>query len=196
MYVGESERGVREVFRKARQAAPCIVFFDEIDALVPRRGAGGMDSHVTERVVSQLLSELDGVEDLQGVFVLGATNRADMLDPALLRPGRLDRTFQVPCPDRQAVREIFKVHTRGKPLGPDVDVEALVQATPEHSTGADVAGICRRAAYRAIQRAIAADGANKPKGAVSLTLSMADFQAALADGDAETRGRGDAETPR
>ena len=102
MYVGESERGVREVFRKAQQAAPCIIFFDEIDALVPSRGGGATDSHVGERVLSQFLTELDGIEELKGVLVLGATNRPDMLDPALLRPGRFDAVVEIPLPDDRA----------------------------------------------------------------------------------------------
>ena len=101
-YVGESERGVRDMFRKAKQAAPCIIFFDEIDALVPARNAGGSDAHVAERVLSQFLTELDGVEELKGVLVLGATNRPDMLDPAILRPGALMRSSTSPCPTRRA----------------------------------------------------------------------------------------------
>ena len=106
-YVGESERGVREVFRKARQAAPCIVFFDEIDALIPTRAAGGSDSHVAERVLAQFLAELDGIEELKGVLILGATNRPDMIDPAVLRPGRFDAVIDIPLPDEQGRREIF-----------------------------------------------------------------------------------------
>ena len=98
-YVGETERGVREVFHKARQAAPCIIFFDEIDALAPVRGSGGSDSNVSQRVISQLLTEMDGIEELKGVLVLAATNRPDMLDPALLRPGRFDLLLEVPPPD-------------------------------------------------------------------------------------------------
>ena len=116
MYVGESEKAVREVFRKARQAAPCILFFDEIDALVPVRGSAGTDSHVTERVISQFLTEMDGVEELEGVLVLAATNRPDLLDPALLRPGRFDILLEIPPPDCDGRREIFQIGLRGKPV--------------------------------------------------------------------------------
>ena len=104
------------MFKKAKQAAPCIVFFDEIDALVPSRGGGTSDAHVAERVLSQFLTELDGVEELRGVLVLGATNRADMLDPAILRPGRFDEIIEIPLPDEESRRSIFDVHLRHKPL--------------------------------------------------------------------------------
>ncbi len=117
-WVGESEKHVREMFRKAKQVAPCILFFDEIDALAPRRGMGA-DSHVTERVVSQLLTELDGIEELKDVFVIAATNRPDMIDPALLRPGRIERHIYIPPPDKEGRKEIFKIHLRGKPLAYD-----------------------------------------------------------------------------
>jgi transitional endoplasmic reticulum ATPase len=148
-WVGESERGVREVFRKAKQAAPCIVFFDEIDALAPRRGAGG-DSHVTERVVSQLLAEMDGIEELKGVVVLAATNRLDIVDPALLRSGRFEVLVELPIPDQEARLAIFRVHTRGKPLAPDVDLGELAERT-EGMVGADIEGLCRQAAMLAIR---------------------------------------------
>ncbi len=117
-WVGESEKHVRDMFRKAKQVAPCILFFDEIDALAPRRGMGG-DTHVTERVVSQLLTELDGIEELKDVFVIAATNRPDMIDPALLRPGRIERHIYIPPPDKEGRKEIFKIHLRGKPLAYD-----------------------------------------------------------------------------
>lgn len=149
MWIGESERGVREVFRKARQAAPCIVFFDEIDAVAPQRGGGG-DNQVTERVVSQLLTELDGIEDLKGVVVLAATNRMDRVDPALLRPGRFDFLVELPAPDRDARLAILRVHTRRMPLADDVDLEALATAS-EGFVGADLEGLCRRAALLAIR---------------------------------------------
>jgi transitional endoplasmic reticulum ATPase len=149
MWVGESERGVREVFRKARQAAPCIVFLDELDALAPRRG-GGADSQVTERVVSQLLTELDGIEELKGVVVLAATNRVDRLDPALLRPGRFDFLVELPVPDREARLAIWRVHTRNMPLADDIDLDALAVET-EGLVGADIEGLCRRAALLAIR---------------------------------------------
>ncbi len=148
MWVGESERGVREVFRKARQVAPCIVFFDEIDALTPHRGGG--EGAAVERVVSQFLTELDGIEALKGVVVLGATNRIDMLDPALLRPGRFDIHVELPVPDAEACLAILHVHTRKMPLADDVDVEALA-ARCEGFVGADIEGLCRRAATLAMR---------------------------------------------
>jgi transitional endoplasmic reticulum ATPase len=150
-WVGESERGVREIFRKARQATPCIIFFDEIDALAPRRGGG--DSPVTERMVSQLLTELDGIEELKGVVVLAATNRIDRLDPALLRPGRLEFHVEMPMPDAAARRAILKVQTRRMPLSADVDMEALVKST-EGMVGADLEGLCRQAALFAIREIV------------------------------------------
>ncbi len=125
--VHNSERHVREMFRKAKQVAPCILFFDEIDALAPRRGMGA-DTHVTERVVSQLLTELDGIEELKDVFVIAATNRPDMIDPALLRPGRIERHIYIPPPDKEGRKEIFKIHLRGKPLAfEDEDVKKAVE---------------------------------------------------------------------
>ncbi|PLJ76951.1 MAG: AAA family ATPase, partial [Thermofilum sp. NZ13] len=123
-WVGESERAIREIFRKARQAAPCVVFFDEIDSIVPRRGQR-YDSGVTDRIVNQLLTEMDGLERLEGVVVIAATNRPDIIDPALLRPGRFDRLVYVPPPDEKARLEIFKVHTRRMPLAEDVDLAEL-----------------------------------------------------------------------
>ncbi len=148
MWVGESERGVREVFRKARQVSPCIIFFDEIDALAPKRGGG--EGAAVERVVSQFLTELDGIEDLKGVIVLGATNRADMLDPALLRPGRFDFRLELPAPDLKARLAILGVHTRKMPLAPDVDIATFATLT-EGFVGADIEGLCRRAAALAIR---------------------------------------------
>jgi transitional endoplasmic reticulum ATPase len=122
-WVGESEKAVREVFRKARQASPCVIFFDELDAIVPLRGGSYGDSQVTERVVSQILTELDGLEDLRDVVVIGATNRPDIIDPALLRPGRFDRLLYVPPPDVEARKEIFKIHTQRKPLAEEIDLK-------------------------------------------------------------------------
>lgn len=150
-WVGESERGVREVFRKARQAAPCIVFFDEIDALAPVRGMEG--GAVADRVISQFLTEMDGIEDLKDVVVLGATNRLDMLDPALLREGRFDQVIELPLPDDAAKLEIFKVHTRGKPLADDVNLEEIAADCGQVS-GAEIASVCHRAALNAIRRFI------------------------------------------
>ncbi len=108
-WVGESERGIREIFRRARQSSPCVVFFDEIDSIAPIRG-GGIDTQVTERVVSQLLTELDGMQDMHGVVVLAATNRADMIDPALLRPGRFDKIIQIPLPDKESRKKILEIN--------------------------------------------------------------------------------------
>jgi len=155
MYVGESERGVRDVFRKAKQAAPCIVFFDEADALLPARSAGRGDSNVTERVLSQFLAELDGVEELKGVLVLGATNRIDMLDPAILRPGRFDEIVEIPLPDEKSRTEIFRVHLRGKPLTDEMDLHDLASQTAAFS-GADIAQVCNLAAMEAVRRVVEA----------------------------------------
>jgi len=144
MYVGESERGLREIFHKARQAAPCIIFFDEIDALASTRaGAGREDSGVGARVLSQLLTELDGIEELKGVLVLAATNRHDLLDPALLRPGRFDLQVDLPLPDLAARAKIFQVHLRNRPVAPDVTAEWLAGQTDGFS-GAEIEGVCRR----------------------------------------------------
>lgn len=148
-YIGESERGVREVFKKARQAAPCILFFDEIESLVPHRGKM-MGDQVTERVVTQFLTELDGIEELKGVMVLASANRPDLIDPAILRPGRFDFVLEVPKPDARAREAIFKVHTRGKPLGKTVRLQSLAEET-EGLVGADIASICQKASLLAIQ---------------------------------------------
>jgi len=176
-YIGESERGVRDMFRKAKQAAPCIIFFDEVDALVPARGAGGGDSHVADRVLSQFLTELDGVEELKGVLMLGATNRQDMLDPAILRPGRFDQIVEIPLPDEQGRRQIFEVHLRHKPLAPGIDIGKLAAATEEFS-GAEIQGVCVAAALSAVRRAVAAKIA-KPEAAVVVLIEASDLEAEL-----------------
>ncbi|MFB5605313.1 MAG: AAA family ATPase, partial [Nitrosarchaeum sp.] len=150
-WVGESEKGVREIFRKARQAAPCIIFLDEVDALVPRRGSGDSGSHVTENVVSQILTEIDGLEELHNVLIIGATNRLDIVDEALLRPGRFDRIIEVPNPDSKGREQIFKIHSRKKPLSSDVDVAKIVELTNGFS-GAEMASITNRAAILALKR--------------------------------------------
>ncbi|MEM2916635.1 MAG: CDC48 family AAA ATPase [Candidatus Woesearchaeota archaeon] len=150
-WVGESEKAVREIFKKARQTAPTIIFFDEIDSLVPRRGSSS-DSHVTERVVNQLLTEIDGLEDLHDIVIIGATNRPDMVDPALLRPGRFDRIILTPVPDKKARLEIFKVHTKGMPLK-NVDIDYLAEQT-EGFVGADIEALCREAAMLALREDI------------------------------------------
>ncbi|MCZ7372387.1 MAG: CDC48 family AAA ATPase, partial [Candidatus Methanoperedens sp.] len=148
-YVGESERVVREVFRKARQAAPAIIFFDEIDSIVPTRGSA-FDAGVTERVVSQILTELDGLEELKGVVVVAATNRPDMVDQALLRPGRLDRLIYIKPPDIKGRELIFNLHLKGKPVSSDVNPKKLAQRT-EGYVGADIEAICREAAMLALR---------------------------------------------
>jgi transitional endoplasmic reticulum ATPase len=148
-WVGESEKAVREMFRKAKQAAPCIIFLDELDSIAPVRGAS-FDSHVTERVISQILTELDGLEDLHNVTVIAATNRPDMIDPALLRPGRFDRLVYIPVPDLEARKKIFEIHTRNKPLADDVDLDRLAMKT-EGFTGADIASICNEATMLSIR---------------------------------------------
>jgi len=158
-WVGESEKAVRETFRKAKQAAPCIIFFDEIDSITPTRGTGS-DSHVTERVISQLLSEIDGLEELHNVTVIAATNRPDIIDPALLRPGRIDRLIYVTPPDRDARLEIFKVHTAKTPVDSDVDLEKLAEDT-DGFTGADIASVCNEATMLAIREYV---NSGKPTG--------------------------------
>ena len=173
-WVGESEKGVREVFRKARQAAPCIIFLDEIDALVPSRSSGSSDSHVTERVVSQLLTEIDGLEELHNVLVIGATNRVDLIDNALLRPGRFDRILEVPLPDSKGRENIFKIHTKKKPLAKDINFVKLVDATDGFS-GAEIEGVCNRAAMSAIRRYV-----NKGEKSVkSILVTQEDFENAI-----------------
>ncbi len=151
-WVGESERAVREVFRKAKHAAPSLIFFDEVDSVVPARGSG-LDSHATERVVSQFLTELDGVVELKDVVVLAATNRPDLLDPSLLRPGRFDRLIRIPMPDREARERIFEIHLSGMPLAGDVSASALAGMT-EGWTGADVETLCREAGMIALREKI------------------------------------------
>jgi transitional endoplasmic reticulum ATPase len=176
-YVGDSEKGVREMFHKAKQAAPCIIFFDEIDALVPARGAGGSDAHVSERVLSQFLAEVDGVEELKGVLFLGATNRPDMLDPAILRPGRFDVIVAIPLPDEQSRREIFEVHLRNKPLAPGIDVQKLAATTQDFS-GAEIQGICTKAALRAVRRAVAGR-IGRPEDPAAVLIGPDDLEAEL-----------------
>ncbi|MCK4444188.1 MAG: CDC48 family AAA ATPase, partial [Thermoplasmata archaeon] len=148
-WVGESEKAVRETFRKAKQASPCVVFLDELDAIAPQRGSSS-DSHVTERVISQILTELDGLETLHNVTVIAATNRPDMIDPALLRPGRFDRLVYLRVPDLEARKKIFEIHTRNKPIADDVDLDKLARKS-EGFTGADIAGVCNEATMLSIR---------------------------------------------
>ncbi|WP_049982983.1 AAA family ATPase [Halorubrum sp. BV1] len=179
-YVGESEKAVRELFDRARQAAPAIVFFDEIDAIAADRdGAGGDGSGVGERVVSQLLTELDRASDNPNLVVLAATNRRNALDPALLRPGRLETHVEVPAPDRDARRKILSVHTDAKPLVDDVDLDALADETEGYS-GAEIAALCREAALVAIERVADEHGAAANDHADDVAITRADFDAALA----------------
>ena len=179
-WVGESEKGVREVFRKARQAAPCIVFFDEIDAIAPTRGSLGSDSHVTERVISQLLTELDGLEVLSNVIIIAATNRPDIIDPALLRPGRFDRLLYVPPPDKEARIQILKIHTSKKPLAEDVKIDNLANQT-EGYTGADIAALASAAVMLALREHI--EKYKDPKKAEAakneLKVHMKNFEEAM-----------------
>lgn len=162
-WVGESEKAVRETFRKARQAAPCVVFFDEMDAIAPTRGIS-CDSHVTERVISQLLTEIDGLVNLEGVTIIAATNRIDMIDQALLRPGRFDRLVYIPAPDTEARKEIFEIHLRDKPLGDDIDLEKLAKETDGY-TGADIKAVCSEATMLAIREIVEKEDATKDKSA-------------------------------
>jgi transitional endoplasmic reticulum ATPase len=151
-WVGESEKAIREIFRKARMASPMVIFFDEVDSLVPRRGQGDGDSGVTERVISQLLTEMDGIMPLEDIIVIAATNRPDIVDSAVLRPGRFDRLIYVPEPDEAARLEIFKIHTKNMPLSNDVDIKEH-RMTKGYS-GADISSVCREAAMNALRRDI------------------------------------------
>ena len=167
-WVGESEKAVRELFKKARQVAPTIVFLDEIDSIAPRRGAFE-GCHVTESVVNQLLTSIDGLESMEGVVVIGATNRPDIIDPGLLRPGRFDRLILTPAPDRDARLAIFKIHTKSMPLAKDVSLEELAEKTNGFS-GADIEGVVREAAMMALRKDIKAK-----------EVRMANFEQALSE---------------
>ncbi len=166
-WVGESEKAIREVFRKGRMAAPAVIFIDEVDSLTPRRGGGYSDSGVTERVISQLLTEMDGLETLQNMIVIAATNRPDILDPAMLRPGRFDRLIYVPPPDDESRVEILKIYTKEMPLADEVDLAALARETKGYS-GADIAALCREAGMQVLRR-----------GSGSTQVSTADFERAM-----------------
>ena len=176
-YIGESERGVREIFKKARQVAPTILFLDEIDSIVPRRGSSSTDSHVTERVISQFLTEMDGIEELKGVVVLAATNRLDLIDPAILRSGRFDLLLEVAKPNQKTREEIFKIHTKNKPLAEDVDLKRLAKET-EGKVGSDIEFICRKASMLAIREFI--NQGREPKGqGRKLEVSKGHFEEAI-----------------
>jgi transitional endoplasmic reticulum ATPase len=184
-YVGESERQVRDIFRKARQAAPCIIFFDELDALMPARGGAVSDTPVTDRVLSQFLAELDGIEELKGVLVLGATNRLDRLDPAVIRPGRFDAVVEIPLPEEPERGEIFAVHLRGKSVARNVKISELAARSAGFS-GAQIASVCNLAALQAVRRAVAdagGSGAGLPplKTPAKLQIEPDDLAVALAE---------------
>ena len=166
-WVGESEKAIREVFRKARMAAPAVIFLDEMDSLAPRRGLGFSDSGVSQRVISQLLTEMDGIVTLQDIVVVAATNRPDMVDSAILRPGRFDRLIYVPEPDEKSRLQIFEIYTKEMPLGKDVDLKKLALMTKYHS-GADIESLCREAAMHTLRRDIKAE-----------EVTMKDFQDAI-----------------
>jgi len=166
-WVGESEKGVREVFRKARQTAPTVIFFDEIDSIASNRGAEAGDSGVTKRVVNQLLTEMDGLEELDDVAIIAATNRPDILDPGLVRPGRFDRHIKVDTPDEESRLAIFKVHTKDMPLAKDVKLSRLAKNT-EGYVGADIEAVCREAAMLTLREDINSE-----------TVSMKFFEKAM-----------------
>jgi transitional endoplasmic reticulum ATPase len=166
-WVGESEKAIREVFRKARMAAPAVIFLDEMDSLAPRRGLGFSDSGVSQRVISQLLTEMDGIVTLQDIVVVAATNRPDMVDSAILRPGRFDRLIYVPEPDEKSRLQIFEIYTKEMPLTKDVDLKKLALMTKYHS-GADIESLCREAAMHTLRRDIEAE-----------EVTMKDFQDAI-----------------
>jgi transitional endoplasmic reticulum ATPase len=179
-WVGESERAVREVFRKARQAAPTIIFFDELDSITPVRGTGLGSSQVTERVISQILTELDGLEELKDVVVIGATNRLDIVDPALLRPGRFDKLLEVPTPDVDARKEILRIHLEKKPLADDVKIDQLAEKTTGY-TGADLAALANTTAMLVIKEHITKSKTleKAKENLKDLKISMKDFEKTL-----------------
>ena len=186
-YVGESEKGVREVFSKARENAPAVVFFDEIDAIAAERGAGMGDNNVGERVVSQLLTELDGLEELEDVVVIATTNRPELIDDALLRPGRLDRHIEVVDPDEGARREIFEIHTQDKPLADDVALDDLAARTAGY-VGADIEAVCREAATIAVRDHVTAAATDENAAVDDIYLTADHFEQALEEVDAASAG--------
>lgn len=177
-WVGESERAVRETFRKAKQAAPAVVFFDEIDAIAPMRSSGSADSHVTERVISQILSEMDGLEPLHNVIVIAATNRPDIIDPALLRPGRFDRMIEIGPPDEESRLEILRIHTANRPLADDVDLAEIAKRTDGYS-GADLAAVCSEAVMLAIREYVLSGKPQDEESIKNLKVERRHFEEAL-----------------
>ena len=188
-WVGESERAVRETFRKAKLAAPCIVFFDEIDAIAASRGGGEMDGGVGERVISALLTELDGLEELHNVTVIAATNRKDLVDPALLRPGRFDRLLLIPPPDLLARKQVLTIHTKGKPLAKDVNLDELAKRT-DGWTGAELAGMCNEAAMLAIREYVLQGGTLADNDVKRVTVAKRHFDGAFDLVKAKTKDAG------
>jgi len=178
-WVGESEKAVRETFRKARTASPCIIFFDEIDAIAGVRGRN-IGSHVSESVISQLLTEMDGLEGLKDVILLAATNRQDMLDPAMLRSGRFGRHVQIPMPNKEARTAIFKIHIKGKPIDDDVNIEKMSEAV-EGYTGADIKSICEEATLLTIRKALADSSIDtkNPESVKKVKISKTEFDKAM-----------------
>jgi len=176
-WVGESEKAVRETFRKARQASPCVIFMDEIDSIAPERGTGS-DSNVTERVISQMLTEMDGLEGLSDVVVIAATNRPDIMDPALLRPGRFDKSIYIGPPDEASRKSIFGIHTKSKPLADDVSLDELAKRT-EGCTGADISAICNEAVMNAVRGLVKPGKVPTDEEIKECKVSMADFEKAL-----------------
>ncbi|GAF99324.1 unnamed protein product, partial [marine sediment metagenome] len=169
-WVGESEKAIREVFRKARMASPCIIFFDEFDSIAPSRGRHTSDSGVTEKVLSQLLTELDGLESKKDIVVIAATNRPDILDPALIRPGRIDRILLVPAPDEMSRKAILKIFTEDMPLTNNLKIEALNDLIGDGFSGADIETWCRESAMIALRENIRAR-----------KISLEHFKEAIAD---------------
>jgi len=184
-WVGESEKAVRETFRKARQASPCVIFMDEIDSIAPERGTGG-DSNVTERVISQMLTEMDGLEGLSDVVVIAATNRPDIMDPALLRPGRFDKSIFIAPPDMESRKAIFGIHTRGRPLADDVDLDELAKRT-EGCTGADISAICNEAVMNAVRGLVAKGREPTDEEIAGCKVCMEDFEKSLGKFGPESR---------
>ena len=176
-WVGESEKAVRETFRKARQASPCVIFMDEIDSITPQRGTGS-DSNVTERVISQMLTEMDGLEALNNVVVIAATNRPDIMDPALLRPGRFDKSIYIGPPDKESREKIFKIHTANKPLDDDVDISALAEKT-DGCTGADISAICNEAVMNSVRELVKSGTVPDDEELKNCKIHMDDFLKAL-----------------
>jgi len=179
MWVGKSEEGVRKIFERARQVAPCVIFFDEIDSLAGKRGLE-TGTKVTERVLNQLLAEMDGIEDLSNVIVIGATNRPDMLDAALLRPGRFDRILLVTEPNKEGREQIFKIHTKRMPLAKDVNVKKIIDQT-EGYIGADIESLVREAAMLTLRENIE----SKEVGMKYFEQAMKKVRPSLSKGDIE-----------